>query len=89
MRDERQNLLRMPGHQLQRVHRTAAAGEQVHRTDVQRRDDPMQIVRLLLDRGLGGAIGAPASIGHTRVVGDDRAIGEMPGEGAEPGGAHR
>ena len=55
VRDEDPDLLRMPGHQGQGVHRTAAGGEQVHRPGVQLRDQPVQVVRVLIRGGLAGA----------------------------------
>ena len=89
VRDERPHLLRVLGHEGQRVHRAAAAGEQVHRPGIDRRDEPMQVVRVLLDRVLRRAVGARAPLRPARVVGHDRAIGEVLRERAEPGGAHR
>lgn len=48
-RDERQG-----------VDGAAAAGEQVDRPGVQRRDDPPDVVGVLLGAGLGGMVGMPA-----------------------------
>ena len=55
VRDERPDVLRVLGHQRQRVHRAAAAGEQVDRSAAERLDDPMQVVRVLIGRRLGSS----------------------------------
>jgi hypothetical protein len=52
VRDERPHLLRVLGHQSQRVHRAAAAGEDVDRPSIDRGDEPMQVVGVLLDHVL-------------------------------------
>ena len=89
VRDERPDLLRVLGHQGQRVDRAAAAGEEVDRAGAERRDQPVQVVGVLVGRGLAGAVGALAALDAARVVGDDRAVGEVAGQGGEAGGAHR
>jgi hypothetical protein len=89
VRDERPYLLGVIGHEGQRVHGAAAAGEEVDRPGIDRGDEPMQVVGVLLDRVLRGAVGASAPLGPARVVGHDRAIGEVLRECAEAGGAHR
>jgi hypothetical protein len=61
VRHQDADLLRVPGHQGQRVDGAAAAGEDVCRPGAQRIDQPVQIVGLLLDRGLRGAVGALAA----------------------------
>src|SRR6185312_17541790 len=63
------DLLGVLGHQGERVDGAAAAGEDVHRTGVQRIDQPVQIVGVLLDRGLQGAVGTLAAPRATWVVG--------------------
>ena len=73
----------------ERVHRAAAAGEQVDRARAELGDDPMQVVGVLLGRGRAGRIGLRAALDAARVVGHDGAIGEVAGERAEPAGAHR
>jgi hypothetical protein len=89
VRHERADLLGVLGHQGQRVDRAAAAGEDVHRAGVQRGDQPVQVVRVLVRRGLAGAVGALAAPGAARVVGDDRAVGEVAGQGGEAVRSHR
>jgi len=89
VRDERPYLLRVVRYEGQRVHRAAAAGEQVDRPGIDRRDEPMQVVRVLLDGVLRRAVGALAPLRPARVVGHDCAIGEVLRKRAEPGGAHR
>ena len=89
VRHQRMDLFGVLSHQGQAVDRAAAAGEDVHRAGVQRRDQPVQIVRVLVRRGLAGAVGALAPPGAARVVGDDRAVGEVPGQGGKAVRAHR
>ena len=89
VRDERPYLLRVLRYEGQRVHRAATAGEQVDRPGIDRRDEPMQVVRVLLDGVLRRAVGALAPLRPARVVGHDCAIGEVLRKRAEPGGAHR
>ena len=89
MRDERPDLLGVLGHQGQRVDGAAAAGEDVRRSGVQRGDQPVQVVGVLIGGGFGGAVGAPAAVGAAGVVGHDGSVGEVAGQGAESGGAHR
>ena len=89
MRDERPDLLRVLRHEGERVHRATAAGEEVDRTHAELGDDPMQVVGVLLGRGLAGRIGLRAALDAARVVGHDGAIGEVAGQRAEPAGAHR
>jgi hypothetical protein len=71
------------GHQGERVDGAAAAGEDVHKPRAQRINQPVQVVGLLLDRGLRGAVGALAAPRSAGIVGHDRAVGEMPGQGDE------
>ena len=61
MRHEGADLLGVLGGQGERVDRAAAGGEDVGRPGAQRIDQPVQIVGLLLDRGLRGAVGALAA----------------------------
>ena len=89
VRYQRADLLRVLGHQGQRVDGAAAAGEDVHRSGVQRGDQPVQVVGVLVRGGLGGAVGATAAVRAAGVVGDDRPVGEMAGQGHESAGAHR
>ena len=88
MCDERPDILGMRRHEGQRIHRTAAAGEEVDGT-ADRLDDPMQVIGMLVGRRLGGRIGLRAALRPARVVRDQGAVGEVPREGAEAGGAHR
>ena len=81
VRDERSDLLWMRGHQGQRVHGAAAAGEEIHRTGVELRDQPVEVVRVLVGRRLGRVVGLLAAFDSARVVGDDRAVGEVPRQG--------
>ena len=67
MRDEGQHILRMLRDESERVHRTAAAREEIDRSGVQRLDDPMQVVRMLVGRRLGRGIGLRAPLGPARV----------------------
>jgi hypothetical protein len=62
VRDECSDLLRVRGHQGQRVDRPAAAGEDVRRRVVQRGVQSVQLVRVLVWRGLGGVVGAFAAL---------------------------
>ncbi len=87
--DERPDLLWMAGHERERVHGPAAAGEDVHGSGVDGRDHPVQVVGVLVGRGLGGAVGPLAPVHPAGVVGDDRPVGEVRGERGEPRGAHR
>ena len=89
MRDERPDLLRVLRHERERVHRAAAAGEQVDRAGAELGDEPMQVVGVLLGRRLAGRIGLRAALDAARVVGHHRAIGEVAGKRGEPAGAHR
>ncbi len=89
VRHQGMDLLRVPGHQGKPVDGAAAAAEDVYRPRVQRQDQPVQIVGLLLGRGPQGAVGALAAPCPAGVVGHDRTVGEMPGQGAESHGAHR
>ena len=52
VRDERPDLLRVGRHEGERVHRAAAAREQVDRAAAELVDDPVQVVGVLLGRGL-------------------------------------
>src|SRR5207302_1018658 len=49
---ERAHLLGVPGDEHQRVDRATAGGEEVHRTRVQRGDQPVQVVGVLVRGGL-------------------------------------
>jgi len=89
VRHQGPDLLRVPGHQGQRVDRAAAAGEDVHRPGIERGDDPVQVISVLIRRGLGSVVGARAALHPAGIVGHHRAVGEMPGQGDESGGAHR
>ena len=89
MRDERPDVLRVVRHEGERVHGAAAAGEEVDRAAAELGDDPMQVVGVLLGRGLACGIGLRAALDAARVVGDDRAVGEVAGQRPEPAGAHR
>jgi hypothetical protein len=89
VRDERPNLLRVPRHEGERVHRATTAREQVDRARVELGDEPMQVVGVLLGRGRAGRIGLRAALDAPRIVGHHRAIGEVPGERDEPAGVHR
>ncbi len=87
--DEGPDLLRMAGHQGERVHRPTAGREDVHRSGIERRDQPVQVVGVLIRRGFGGAVGPPASLRPAGVERDDRPVREVSGQGDEPLGAHR
>ena len=89
VRDERPDVLGVLRHEGERVDRAAAAGEQVDRARVERGDDPMQVVGVLLGRGRAGRIGLRAALDAPRVVGHHGAIGEVARERHEPAGAHR
>ena len=48
-------------------------------------DQPVQIVCVLIGRGLGGIVGARAAVRPARVVGHHRAVGGIPVQtGAQP-----
>jgi hypothetical protein len=53
VRDEGLDLLRMPRDEGQGVHRAAAAREEVHGSCVQRRNQPVDVVGVLIGRRLG------------------------------------
>ena len=89
VRDERPHVLRVLRHEGERVDGAAAAGEEVDRAAAELGDDPVEVVGVLLGRGLAGGIGLRAALDAPRVVGHDRAVGEMAGQRAEPAGAHR
>ena len=61
VRHQGADLLRVPGHQGKPVDGAAAATEDVHRPGGHDIDQPVQVVGLLLDRGLRGAVGALAA----------------------------
>jgi hypothetical protein len=89
VRHQRPDMLRVPCHQRQRVHRPAAGGEQVDRAGIERLDEPMQVVRMLLGRRWAGRICLFAPLHATGVVGDDGAVRKVTGERAESRGTHR
>jgi len=78
VRHQRPDLLSVPRHQRQHVDGATAAGEDVHRPGVERRDQPVQVVGVPGWRGLGGTVGVFAAFHAPGVVGDDRAVGEVP-----------
>ena len=53
VRDEGSDLVRMPGDEGKGVHRSAAAREEINRSGVQRRDQPVDVVCVLIGRRLG------------------------------------
>ena len=63
MRDEGQHVLRMLRDESERVHRTAAAREEIDRPGVQRLDDPMQVARMV--------VGVDSVVGSTFVLRSD------------------
>jgi NADPH:quinone reductase-like Zn-dependent oxidoreductase len=89
VRDERPDLVRVLGDKRQRVDRPAAARENVHRPGTERRDQPVQVVGVLVGGGLKRAVCPSAAPGAPRVIGHHGAVGEVPGQRREPGGAHR
>ena len=86
---QRPDLLRMPFHERQRIHRSTAAGEEVNRACIERLDEPMQVVRVLLGRRRAGRIGLLAPLRAAGIVGNDGAVREVAAERAESRGAHR
>jgi hypothetical protein len=84
VRDEHSHLLRVLRDERERVDRAAAAREHVHRPVRDRRDEPVQVVGVLVRCRLGGAVGAAAALRAARVVGDDRPVGDVAGERANP-----
>jgi hypothetical protein len=62
-----------------RVDCSTAAREQIDRPPY-RLDDPVDVVGVLLARGLVRAIGPLAALDAARVVGDDGAVGEVAGQ---------
>ncbi len=62
VRDERPDLLRVLRDEGERVHRTAAAGEEVDGPAVELGDDPMQVVGVLVGRRRAGRIGLRAAL---------------------------
>jgi hypothetical protein len=59
--------------------------EDLLRVPGQRGDQPVQIVRVLIGRGLGGIVGARAAVRPARVAGHHRAVGGIPVQtGAQP-----
>jgi hypothetical protein len=89
VRDERPDLLGMPGDQNECVTRAAAAGEDVNRSRIEHRDDPMQIVGMLVGRGLRRTVGPHTRLGSAGIVDHDRSVGEVLRERVEAGRAHR
>jgi hypothetical protein len=89
VRDERPHVLRVLGHEGERVDRATAAGEDVDRPRTDRLDEPMQVVGVNVGRHQAGGIGLHAALGAARVVGHHGAVGEVPRQRAEAGGAHR
>ncbi len=89
MGDEGSHVLGMGGHQGQRGHCAAAAGEEVDRPGAERSDDRVHILGLHI-RNVGDlsiAAGAPPQA--TRVVCDHDAVGKVGGEGAKAARIHR
>ena len=78
MRDERAHVLRMLRDKRQRIHRAAAAREQVDRTAADRGDDPMDVVTVDVGCHRAAHVVLHAALAAARVVGHDRAIGEVP-----------
>jgi hypothetical protein len=89
VRHKRPHVLRVPGHERQRIHGAAAAGEEVDGSTADLLDDPMQIVSVLFGRRRLRRLGEHAPFAPARIVGHDGSIAEMAGEGAETGGPHR
>ena len=73
---------------IRRIHRPAAAGEQVNRACIERLDEPMQVIRVLLGRRRAGRIGLHAALRAAGVVGNDGAVREVAAERAESRGCH-
>jgi hypothetical protein len=86
VRDQRPDVLRVPGHEGERVDRATAAGEQVDRA-TDRLDEPMQVVGVDVGRHRAGRIGLRAALDAAWVVGDQGAVGEVPRQRAEAAGA--
>jgi hypothetical protein len=78
----------MTGQEGEGVHGPTARGEHVHPSGLERRDQLMQVVGVLIGCGLGGPVGPLAPLRPAGVVGDDRSVGEVAGEGGEPPGTH-
>ena len=89
VRDERAHLVATVRHPRQRVHRPAAAGQDVDRSPTDRLDDAPQVARVVVGRDLTRAVAARTATGAAHVVGDHRAVGEVAGQGAEALRAHR
>jgi hypothetical protein len=81
VRHEGAHLLRMPGHQRERVDRSAAAGEDVRRLSAERGDQPVQVVRVLIPRGLGCAVGPFAAHDPARVAHHHHPVPEILDQG--------
>ena len=88
VRDEHPHLLGMLGHQHESGDRTAAASEDVHRPHVERRDQPVHVISVLLGRRLLGGVGPLAAPDAARVVGHHRPVPEMSGQSGEAGRVH-
>ena len=88
VRDQRPHLIGVLGDERQRVHRTAAAREQVDRSAPELLDDPMEVGGVLLGRRRDRRLGQLAALASAGVIGHHGAVGEVAGQGAEAGRAH-
>ena len=86
--DQGAHILGMRGHERERVDGAATAGEQVDRSQAQRLDDPMDVVRVLLGRRLAGRVVLGAPLDAARVIRDDGAVGKCPESVPNPPRAH-
>ncbi len=88
MSHELPNILGVLRHERERVDRTTAGREEIHRSpDVL--DDPMQVIGVLVGVRLGGRVRLRAALGPARVVRDDCSVRKATPQRAETGRAHR
>jgi hypothetical protein len=89
VRDDRPEVLGMARHERERVHRAAAAREQVHRTEAEILDDPVEVVGVFLRGRPAHRVVLRAPLDAPRVVRDHGPVREVTGERAEAARAHR
>jgi hypothetical protein len=89
VRDDRAHLLGVLRDEREAIVGAPARAEEVHRPDVERVDQPVQVVGVVVGRGLRRAVGPLTARDAAHVVGHHRAVGEVPGERGEAAGVHR
>jgi hypothetical protein len=77
VRYQGRDVVRVGGHERERGHHAAAAGEHLDRADAERLDDGVHVVGLERRRIVDPAVLAGAAAEAARVVGDHGAVGEV------------